>query len=77
MKPLTSIEAQLLADSLVIMDGGYIALRSGRYCVLPRKSNQHTVSTHDAFLAVERGYAVIRNQHVHVTPQGWAFCGLA
>lgn len=77
MKPLTAVEEQVLKDTLQIMDGGYIALRSGHYCVLPRHTNKHTISTHDAYLAVERGLAVIRNQHVHVTEQGWAFCGLA
>lgn len=75
--PLTAVEEQVLKDTLQVVDGGYITLRGGRYVVCPRRSNQHTVGTREVYQAVERGLAVIRNLHVHVTPAGWAFCGLA
>jgi hypothetical protein len=74
---LSAVEHQVLVDTLQVVDGGYITIRSGRYCVCPRHTNQHTVGTHEVFMALERGLVAIRNQHVHVTPAGWAFCGLA
>lgn len=77
MNAAAAVHDQVLKDTLQVVDGGYIALRSGRYVVCPRRSNQHIVGTHEVFEAVQRGLAVVRNQHVHVTPAGWAFCGLA
>lgn len=76
MNAAAAVQEQVLRDTLQVVDGGYIALRSGHYCVLPRHTNQHTVATGPVFEAVERGFAVVRNRTVRVTDAGWAFAGM-
>lgn len=72
---MTALEQQVLKDNLQVMDGGYITLRGGRYVVCPRRSNQHTIATGPVYEAVQRGFAVVNNRTVRVTPEGWAFAG--
>ncbi len=71
---MTALQQQVLKDNLQVMDGGYIALRGGRYVVCPRRSNQHTIPTPAVFQAIEAGFAILNNRHVRLTEQGKAFC---
>lgn len=71
---MTALQQQVMKDNLQVMDGGYIALRGGRYVVCPRRSNQHTIATPAVFQAVEAGLALLRGRQVFLTDQGKAFC---
>lgn len=74
----SAVAEQRLKDDLQIMEGGYLALRSGQYVVCPRRSNQHVVDANALFTAIERGYAKLAEKRtVRITPEGWAFCGFA
>ena len=73
----SAVSEQILKDNLQVMDGGHVTLRDGRYVICPRRSNQHIIDVNSFFAARERGYAVMDDRHdVHVTQQGWAFCGM-
>lgn len=75
---MTQYQAHIMRENLQLMDGGYLTQRDRHYVVLPRHTNQHTIDAGTFFEAQRLGLAVMDNKHnVHVTEQGWAFCGLA
>lgn len=75
---MTQYEAHLMQENLQLMDGGYLTKRDRQYVICPRHTNQHTIDASAFFTARSMGLVTMDSQHnVHVTEQGWAFCGLA